>query len=122
MIIGLRLRQLRESKGLSQGDVEKRTGLLRCYTSRVEHGGTVPSIETLQKYAHALEVPLYRFFYDGDNAPEAPKIAAKLQEPELELTGKERRELRAFATAIQQLDERERGLLFAMAVKMARKK
>ena len=31
MIIGDRLRTLREEKRLSQGDIEKRTGLLRCY-------------------------------------------------------------------------------------------
>jgi transcriptional regulator with XRE-family HTH domain len=61
MLIGERLRELRESKRLSQSDIEKRTGLLRCYSSRVENGHTVPSIETLEKYARALEVPLYRF-------------------------------------------------------------
>jgi transcriptional regulator with XRE-family HTH domain len=31
MVIGDRLKELRESKELSQGDIEKRTGLLRCY-------------------------------------------------------------------------------------------
>ena len=44
MIIGDRLRALREEKQLSQGDIEKRTGLLRCYVSRVENGHTVPAI------------------------------------------------------------------------------
>jgi len=58
MIIGDRLRELREGKSLSQGDIEKRTGLLRCYISRVENGHTVPAIETLEKMARALEVPL----------------------------------------------------------------
>ena len=57
MVIGERLRELRESKKLSQGDVERRTGLLRCYTSRVENGHTVPTIETLEKYARALGSP-----------------------------------------------------------------
>ena len=55
MVIGNRLKELRESKQLSQGDIEKRTGLLRCYISRVENGHTVPSIETLEKMARALE-------------------------------------------------------------------
>ncbi len=55
MIIGDRLRALREEKKLSQGDIEKRTGLLRCYISRVENGHTVPAIETLEKLARALE-------------------------------------------------------------------
>jgi transcriptional regulator with XRE-family HTH domain len=66
MIISDRLRELREAKNLSQGDIEKRTGLLRCYISRVENGHTVPAIETLEKLARALEVPLYQLFYDGD--------------------------------------------------------
>src|SRR5882762_6966417 len=57
MIIGDRLRDMREEKKLSQGDIEKRTGLLRCYISRVENGHTVPAIETLEKMAFALEVP-----------------------------------------------------------------
>jgi transcriptional regulator with XRE-family HTH domain len=60
MLIGDKLRALREQKNLSQGHIEKRTGLLRCYLSRVECGHTVPSIETLEKWARALEVPLRR--------------------------------------------------------------
>ena len=58
MIIGDRLRALREDKKLSQGDIEKRTGLLRCYISRVENGHTVPAIETVEKMARALEIPI----------------------------------------------------------------
>ena len=74
MIIGDRLRALREEKKFSQGDIEKRTGLLRCYISRVENGHTVPAIETLEKMARALEVPLYRLFYDGEAPPELPNL------------------------------------------------
>ena len=55
MVIGDRLKTLREAKDLSQGDIEQRTGLLRCYVSRVENGHTVPSLETLEKFARALE-------------------------------------------------------------------
>ena len=61
MIIGDRLRALRQEKHLSQGQIEKRSGLLRCYISRVEHGHTVPSIETLEKMCRALEIPLQTF-------------------------------------------------------------
>ncbi len=64
MVIGERLKGLREQKKLSQGDVEKRTGLLRCYISRVENGHTVPSVDTLEKMALALEMPMYRLFTD----------------------------------------------------------
>ena len=66
MIIGDRLRALREEKKFSQGEIEKRTGLLRCYVSRVENGHTVPAVETLEKFARALEVPMYQLFYEGD--------------------------------------------------------
>ena len=66
MLICDRLRALREEENLSQGDIEKRTKLLRCYISRVENGHTVPTVETLEKMTRALEVPLYRLFYDGE--------------------------------------------------------
>ena len=92
MQIGTRLRELREAKNLSQGD--KRTGLLRTYTSRVEHGHTVPSIATLEKYATALEVPLYRFFTD-EVAVKAPKLPNPKGDSSLwGIRGNERGELR----------------------------
>ena len=70
MYIAERLRQLREAKKLSQGDIEKRTGLFRCYISRVENGHTVPTVDTLEKFSSALEVPMYQIFYDGqESAP-----------------------------------------------------
>ena len=72
MVIGDRLRSIREEKKLSQGDIEKRTGLLRCYVSRVENGHTVPAVETMEKFARALEVSMYQLFYDGNKPPELP--------------------------------------------------
>jgi len=74
MIIGDRLRALREEKKLSQGDIEKRTGLFRCYVSRVENGHTIPAIETIEKFARALEDPMYRLFYDGEKPPKLPNL------------------------------------------------
>src|ERR1039457_1122988 len=74
MVIGDRLRELREEKKLSQGDIEKKTGLLRCYVSRVENGHTVPAVETLEKFARALEVPMYQLFYDGEEPPKLPNL------------------------------------------------
>jgi transcriptional regulator with XRE-family HTH domain len=71
MVIGERLKALREQKNMSQGDIEKRTGLLRVYISRVENGHTVPAIETLEKFARALDMPLYHIFYDGPKPPAA---------------------------------------------------
>ena len=120
MQIGAKLRELREAKNLSQADIEKRAGLFRAYISRVEHGHTVPSVETLEKYATALEVPLYRFFTD-----EAPMKMLKL--PQLKgdrslwgARGKERSEFQKLAKALSQMDERDRKLLLKMAEGMAR--
>src|SRR5260370_11598575 len=83
MVIGDRLRELREQKKLSQGDIEHRTGLLRCYISRVENGHTVPAIETLEKLARAFEVPMYRLFYDGDKPPELPNLLKRKSSDEI---------------------------------------
>ncbi len=74
MVISDRLGAIREQKDLSQGDIEQRTGLKRCYVSRVENGHTVPSIETLEKLARALEVPMYQWFYEGEEPPEVPSL------------------------------------------------
>jgi transcriptional regulator with XRE-family HTH domain len=122
MVIGERLRQLRKEKHFSQGDIEKRTGLLRCYTSRVENGVTVPSVETLEKYARALELPLYRLFYDGDKPPHDVKLSARPKKAEWGAKGKEHDELRDFAKLLSRLDDRQRNILFQMALHMARKR
>jgi transcriptional regulator with XRE-family HTH domain len=121
MIIGDRLRALREEKRLSQGDIEKRTGLLRCYISRVENGHTVPAIETLEKMARALEVPLYQLFYDGDEAPELPNLPKRRTADEIAWgsTGKEARFLTMFRRLLGRIDEGDRRLLLYMAQKMA---
>jgi len=77
MVIGERIREVREQKNLSQGDIEKRTGLLRCYISRVENGHTVSAVETLEKMARALDLPLYQLFYEGENPPKLIKLKSK---------------------------------------------
>ena len=121
MIIGDRLRVMREEKKLSQGDIEKRTGLLRCYISRVENGHTVPAIETLEKMARALEVPLYQLFYDGDETPELPNLPKRRTADEIAWgsTGKEARFLTMFRRVLGRIDEGDRRLLLYMAQKMA---
>ena len=123
MLIGDRLRQLREAKGLSQGDIEERSGLKRSYISRVEGGHTVPSVETLEKWAHALEVPLYQLFYDGEEPPDVPTLA-KGRTPEKTAwgsTGKQARALSKFRRLLARMDEADRNLLLHMAQKMARR-
>ena len=123
MIIGDRLRALREEKKMSQGDIEKRTGLLRCYISRVENGHTVPAIETLEKMARALEVPLYQLFYDGEEPPELPNLPKRKSADEIAFgsSGKEARFLGRLRRLLGKIEESDRRLLFYMAQKMSRR-
>jgi transcriptional regulator with XRE-family HTH domain len=122
MIIADRLRALREEKNLSQGDIEKRTGLLRCYISRVENGHTVPAIETLEKLARAMEVPLYQLFYDGEEPPQLPRLPRRKTGNDTlwGSSGKNARTLDRFRRLLKQTDEGDRRLLLYMAQKMAR--
>jgi transcriptional regulator with XRE-family HTH domain len=121
MELGAKLRELRLAKNLSQGDIQKRTGLFRCYTSRVENGYTVPTIETIEKYASALEVPLYRFFTD-EVAVKAPKLPKSETDNSLwGNRGKERGAFRTLAKALSRMDEQDRKLLLSMAQGLARR-
>jgi len=122
MVIGTRLRKLREDKDFSQGDVEKRTGLLRCYISRVENGHTVPSLETLERLASALEIPLYQLFYEGDEPPPLPNLSKRRSTEELILDGADEKEVRFFEKVrklVSKIDEKDRQLLLYMAQKLA---
>ncbi|SRR5260221_555559 len=121
MIIGDRLRVLREDKKLSQGDVEKRTGLLRCYISRVENGHTVPAVETLEKLARAFEVPLYQLFYDGDEPPKLPNLLKRKTSDETAWggSGKDARFLSKLRRLLGKANEQDRKLILHMAQKMA---
>jgi transcriptional regulator with XRE-family HTH domain len=123
MIIGDRLRVLREKKQISQGEIEKRTGLLRCYVSRVENGHTVPAVETLEKFARALEVPLYQLFYDGEPMPPMKSESKrKLDASGWGHSGRDARILTQFRELLSRANEHDRRLLLHMAKKMARRK
>jgi len=122
MIIGTRLKKLREDRSLSQGDIEKRTGLLRCYISRVENGHTVPSLETLERLAAALEIPLYQLFYEGDAEPVLPNLSKRRTTEELVLDAEQEKEVRFFEKVkrlLSKIDEKDRQLLLYMAQKLA---
>ena len=122
MIIGTRLKKLREDRTLSQGDIEKRTGLLRCYISRVENGHTVPSLETLERLAAALEIPLYLLFYEGDTEPALPNLSKRQSTEDLALDAEQEKELRFYEKVkrlLTKIDEKDRQLLLYMAQKLA---
>jgi transcriptional regulator with XRE-family HTH domain len=122
MLIGQRLRELREAKRLSQGDIEQRTGMLRCYTSRVENGHTVPSMENLEKFAKALEIPLYQLFYDGEEPPKLRSTLSKCKTSEdagWGSSGKDAHTLDRFRQLLSRMDDGDRKLLLSMARQMA---
>jgi transcriptional regulator with XRE-family HTH domain len=121
MLISDRLRSLREEKNLSQGDIEKRTGLLRCYVSRVENGHAVPAVETIEKFARALEVPIYQLFYDGEKPPELPNLPKRKTAADIAwgATGKDARFLTKLRRLLAKTAERDRKLLLSMTQKIA---
>jgi transcriptional regulator with XRE-family HTH domain len=124
VIIGERLRELREAKNLSQGDIEKRTGLIRCYVSRVENGHTIPAVETLEKFARALEVPMYLLFYDGEVPPKLPALSKRKSADAIAWGSNsgEARMLAKFCELFSRTSESDLQLIFFMAQKMARRR
>jgi transcriptional regulator with XRE-family HTH domain len=120
VIIGDRLRALREYKALSQVDMEKRTGLFRYYISRVENGHTIPTLETLARFARALEVPVFHLVYEEDDPYQLPILPKSVRSIEnfAGLSKNESRLLQHFNLLISQLPERDRELLFGLARRM----
>jgi transcriptional regulator with XRE-family HTH domain len=119
MILSDKLRQLREEKNLSQGDIEDRTGLFRCYISRVENGHTVPGLDTLKKIAAALEIPLWTVFYEGEERPAEMPEFGKTFEGE---AAADRKYLRQLASRLERMKEQDRKLLLEMARGMAQRR
>ena len=124
MLIGQRLRKIREEKGLSQGDIEHASGLLRCYISRVEHGHTVPSLDTLERFAAALEVPLPEHSSSGmDGPPATPHLGPRPSVEELAdepgPSGSEARFPLKLREYIAQMAEPDRVFLLDFARKLA---
>lgn len=110
MKIGTTIRAHRLQRGLSQGDIEKKTGLLRCYLSRVENGHTVPSLDTLSKIAMALDLPIAQFF--ADEGVSRHLNAQKISDEELRFLT----QIRRYSTS---LNDSDRKLLLAMVKKFA---
>jgi len=111
MNIGETIRNFRLQKSMSQGDIEKRTGLLRCYLSRVENGHTIPSLDTLAKIASAMEIPLAQFFA-ADSGENGNKTIPPLAEDEVRFLT----QIRRYSPS---LNDSDRRLVIAMVKKMA---
>ena len=112
--IGQVIRSYRGDRGLSQGDIERRTGLLRCYLSRVENGHTVPSLETLSKIAEAMEINLADFFPAADSAQDRQmrKVLGELSAEEILFLS----EIKKCSTT---LSDEDKKLVLGMIRKMA---
>ncbi|MGB6481941.1 MAG: helix-turn-helix transcriptional regulator [Candidatus Acidiferrales bacterium] len=123
MQIGQRLREVRDAKKLSHGDLERRTGLLRCYISRVENGPTVPSVETIEKFARAFEIPTYQLFIGKDQQPNRMPHALRAagRERPFGKTSKEEQYFIKFWRLLSKVSEHDRTLLFAVARGMAKR-
>ncbi len=111
MNIGETIRSFRLQKGMSQGDIEKRTGLLRCYLSRVENGHTIPSLDTLAKIASAMDIALGQFFATN-TADTAARAASQMNEEEVRFLS----QIRRYSS---NLNDSDRKLVLAMVKKMA---
>jgi transcriptional regulator with XRE-family HTH domain len=111
MNIGETIRTFRLQKGMSQGDIEKRTGLLRCYLSRVENGHTIPSLDTLARIASAMDLPLARFFNENV-ADNGNRSVPQLADDEVRFLT----QIRRYSPG---LNESDRKLVIAMVKKMA---
>ena len=126
MILSERLRSIREQKNLTQGDIEERTGLKRSYVSRLEHGRTIPSLATLEKFALALDVPLYQFFYDGEAPPKASALPQAVQAStdgdHWGLDGDSARYLPRLTLLLRRIGENDRKMLIHFASQLIRQK
>lgn len=114
MNLGEAIKNIRTAKGLSQGEMQKRTGILRSYLSRVENGHTVPSLATLQRLASAMGVALSDFFspngQTAEGVPATPAPAAN--DPASQY-------LTELKTLLPQLTSQQRDQLLDMVKDMA---
>jgi transcriptional regulator with XRE-family HTH domain len=122
MIIGDRLRFLREKKNLSQGDIEQKTGLLRSYLSRVENGHTVPAVETLEKMARAMDMHVYQLLYDGPAPPDLPKLGVGKSRDGWGSSGKDARFLAKLRRCLSKMTHRDRQILMAVVSQLVNQK
>ena len=125
MILSERLRTIREQRNMTQGEIEERTGLKRSYVSRIEHGRTIPSLETLEKFAKALEVPLYQFFYEGEEPPKTASLPQAVQATDGDhwgLDGESARYVHRLSLLLRRIKGNDRRMLIHFASQVVRRR
>ena len=119
MLIGQRLREIREAKKISQVEIADATGLVQPYVSRVENGHTIPGVETLEKWASALKIPLYQILYDGEEPPKPLKLSGNHHGELWGNSGRQMHDLKRLQQYLAKMNETERELLMSLAGRMA---
>jgi CheY-like chemotaxis protein len=89
-LLGLAIKTERCALGISQEQLAERAGLHRTYVSDVERGARNPSIASIEKLAHALELSISALFQragDGGKSSEFVEILLVEDDPrDVELT------------------------------------
>jgi transcriptional regulator with XRE-family HTH domain len=108
---------------LSQARIENRSGLQRAYLSRVENGHTVPAIDTLEKSATALEVPICLLFHDGVEPPKSSELRVwkSPDETAWDTSGQVAEYLKRLRRYLRKLDEPNRRLILQVTSRLARR-
>lgn len=119
MLIGQKLREIREAKNMSQVEIAEATGLVQPYVSRVENGHTIPGVETLEKWASALKVPLYQILYDGEDPPKPLKLSGNHNRELWGDSARDSHDLKRLRQFLSKMNEQERELLLSLAGRMA---
>jgi transcriptional regulator with XRE-family HTH domain len=119
MLIGQKLREIREAKNMSQVEISEATGLVQPYVSRVENGHTIPGLEMLEKWACALKIPLYQLLYDGDEPPKPLKLSVQNHRELWGSSGRQTHELKRLRQYLSKMNDQERELLLSLAGRMA---
>lgn len=119
MLIGQKLREIRETKKMSQVEIAEATGLVQPYVSRVENGHTIPGVETLEKWASALKIPLYQILYDGEEPPKPLKLSGNHSSELWGNSGRQMHDLKRLRQYLAKMNEGERELLMSLAGRMA---
>jgi transcriptional regulator with XRE-family HTH domain len=119
MLIGQKLREIREAKNMSQVEIAEATGLVQPYVSRVENGHTIPGVETLEKWASALKVPLYQILYEGEEPPKPLKLSGNHNQELWGNSARDSHDLKRLRQFLSRMNEQERELLLSLAGRMA---